>query len=58
MRLAMVIASWLAGLLGFALLLTGIAQWSVPATYLVAGLGLMAWAWLADRAVAKLPKGG
>ncbi|WP_236206311.1 hypothetical protein [Pseudomonas tohonis] len=54
----MVIASWLAGLLGFGLLLTGIAQWSVPATYLVAGLGLMAWAWLADRAVAKLPKGG
>lgn len=57
MRLAMVIASWLAGLLGFGLVVAGVAQWSPPAACVVAGGGLLAWARLADQAAARL-KGG
>jgi len=61
MKLA--IAAWLAGLLGFALVVGGVALVSVPAGCIVAGLGLLAWAYLADRAAAVLkaqskPQGG
>lgn len=57
----LVILAWLAGLLGFALLVSGVAMVHVPAACVVAGIGLMAWARLADRAAAALktkPKGG
>lgn len=53
------IASWLAGLVGFGLLVAGVAQLNVPAAFIVAGLGLLAWSLLADRAAAAIkPKGG
>ncbi|MCG6541739.1 hypothetical protein MCB86_16825 [Pseudomonas sp. KSR10] len=53
------ILSWLAGLVGFGLLVTGVAQLNVPAAFIVAGLGLLAWSLLADRAAAAIkPKGG
>lgn len=53
------IASWLAGLVGFGLLVAGVAQLNVPAAFIVAGLGLLGWSFLADRAVAATnPKGG
>ena len=55
----LVIVSWLAGLLGFCLLIGGVAMVHVPAACVVAGVGLMAWSWLADRAAAAMkPKGG
>lgn len=44
--------SWLAGLLGFALLVTGMILVSLPAGLMVAGGGLLFWSWLADRASA------
>lgn len=44
--------SWLCGLLGFALLIAGLAQWSVPLACVVAGLVLVAYAYLLDRAAA------
>lgn len=51
--------SWLAGLAGFGLLVAGVAQLNVPAAYIVAGGGLLAWSRLADRAAAQLKaKGG
>ena len=61
MKLA--IAAWLAGLLGFGLLVCGVALISVPAGCIVAGVGLLAWSYLADRAAAALksqskPQGG
>ena len=59
----LVILSWLAGLLGFGLLVYGVAMISAPAACIVAGLGLLAWSFLADRASAALkaktkPSGG
>ncbi|MHC8399468.1 hypothetical protein ACYZTX_08235 [Pseudomonas sp. MDT1-17] len=57
----LVILSWLAGLLGFGLLVAGVAMVHVPAACVVAGVGLMAWSRLADRAAAAMkpkPKGG
>lgn len=55
----LLLLSWLAGLLGFGLLVAGVAQLNVPAAYMVAGSGLLAWSRLADRAAAKLKaKGG
>lgn len=57
----LVILSWLAGLLGFGLLITGVAMVHVPAACIVAGAGLIFWAKLADRAAAAMqskPKGG
>ncbi|WP_330114911.1 hypothetical protein SA496_01190 [Pseudomonas sp. JS3066] len=48
----LVILSWLAGLLGFGLLVAGVAMVNVPAALIVAGAGLLAWARLADRAAA------
>lgn len=44
--------SWLAGLLGFGLLVSGVALLNVPAAFIVAGFGLIFWAYLADRASA------
>ncbi|KAF1310953.1 hypothetical protein BLX42_11255 [Pseudomonas sp. SG-MS2] len=44
--------AWIAGLLGFGLLVTGVALLSVPAAFIVAGIGLLAWAYLADQAAA------
>lgn len=53
------ILSWLAGLLGFGLLVTGVAQLNVPVAFIVAGAGLLSWAYIADRAAAAMKiKGG
>lgn len=44
--------SWLCGLLGFALLVLGLALWSLPLALVVAGLALLAYAALLDKAAA------
>lgn len=44
--------AWLAGLLGFGLLIAGVALLNVPAAFIVAGVGLLWWAYLADQASA------
>ncbi|UFH28815.1 hypothetical protein [Pseudomonas sp. CIP-10] len=49
------IAAWIAGLVGFGLLVAGIALIHVPAALISAGLGLIGWAWLADKAAARVP---
>ncbi|WP_394243916.1 hypothetical protein [Halopseudomonas laoshanensis] len=54
MKLLLVVLSWAAGLLGFGLLIGGVAMLNVPAALIVAGLGLVCWARLADQAAAKL----
>lgn len=57
----LVLLAWLSGLLGFALLVAGVALIYPPAAFIVAGVSLLAWAWLADRAAAALKvqgKGG
>ncbi|AZC55425.1 hypothetical protein [Pseudomonas chlororaphis] len=57
----LMILAWGSGLLGFALLVTGVAMIHIPAAFMVAGVGLIAWARLADRAAAALhskPGGG
>ena len=55
----LVVLSWLSGLLGFALLVAGVALMHVPAALVVAGTGLLAWARLADKAhAASKAKGG
>jgi cytochrome b subunit of formate dehydrogenase len=41
--------SWLCGLLGFVLLIVGLALWNVPLACVVAGLLLVAYAYLLDR---------
>ncbi|MCP1647277.1 hypothetical protein [Pseudomonas nitroreducens] len=48
----LVFMAWLAGLLGFALLVTGVALIYQPAAFIVAGICLVAWARLADKASA------
>ncbi|WAC45587.1 hypothetical protein OU997_05290 [Pseudomonas sp. SL4(2022)] len=48
----LLIASWVAGLLGFGLMVAGVAQLNVPAACIVAGIGLLCWSRLADRAAA------
>ncbi|WP_280378012.1 hypothetical protein [Pseudomonas sp. BN515] len=53
----LLIAGWLAGLLGFGLLVAGVAQLNVPAAFIVAGVGLMAWSRLADKAAAATMNG-
>jgi hypothetical protein len=53
-----VLAAWLAGLLGFAALVGGIAMMHRPAALIVAGLCLLGWSWLADKAAAIKTKGG
>lgn len=47
------IAAWAAGLLGFALLVTGVALISLPIGLIVAGVLLLFWALLADMALAR-----
>lgn len=47
------VLAWLVGLLGFGLLVAGVMLVSVPAGLIVAGLLLMFWSWLADRAAAQ-----
>lgn len=47
------LAAWLAGLLGFALLVSGVALMHGPTALVVAGSGLLGWAFLADRAAAR-----
>ena len=55
----LIILSWLSGLLGFGLLVAGVALIHVPAALIVAGIGLLAWARLADKAhAASQTKGG
>lgn len=59
----LVILSWLAGLFGFGLLVGGVAMMHGPAACIVAGIGLMSWSLLADRAAAAMkakskPQGG
>lgn len=50
--MSLVIVSWLVGLLGFGLLVAGVAMIHVPSAFIIAGLGLLAWARLADKAAA------
>lgn len=57
------IAAWIAGLLGFGLLITGVALIHAPTAFITAGLSLIGWAWLADKASARAlraakPEGG
>ncbi|MDD2005629.1 hypothetical protein [Pseudomonas putida] len=52
------ILSWVAGLLGFALLVAGVWQIYQPAAFIVAGVGLLVWAKLADQASGVLERGG
>lgn len=53
------ILSWLSGLLGFGLVVAGVAQINVPAAFMVAGIGLIVWSLIADRAAAAIKtKGG
>ncbi|OUM34758.1 hypothetical protein B8W72_09855 [Pseudomonas putida] len=44
--------AWVAGLLGFGLLVAGVAMLSVPFAFIMAGIGLLLWAYLADKAAA------
>lgn len=53
----LLILSILAGLIGFGLLIAGIAMVHKPAAFIVAGVGLMAWAWRADQAYAAARRG-
>ena len=55
------ILSWVVGVLGFCLVVVGVAMVHVPTACIVAGLCLLAYALLLDRAAAVLPfpqKGG
>ncbi|WP_371369966.1 hypothetical protein ACA097_09580 [Pseudomonas sp. QL9] len=57
----LLLLAWLTGLLGFALLVAGVALIYPPAAFIVAGVGLLAWSRLADKAAAataRQPKGG
>lgn len=55
----LVYLSWLAGLLGFGLLVAGVAMINEPAAFIIAGVCLLGWARLADRAAAAVnAKGG
>ncbi|MEE5107246.1 hypothetical protein V2J92_22120 [Pseudomonas alliivorans] len=49
-------AAWLAGLLGFGLLIGGVALIHTPTALIVAGFGLLGWSLLADRAAARVPR--
>ena len=46
--------SFFFGLLGFALLVGGLALWSIPVALSVAGVSLLLYAWLLDKAAAAL----
>lgn len=50
------ILSWVVGVLGFALVVTGVALFSAPLGCIVAGTLLLAYARLADKAVAVMAK--
>lgn len=50
------LAAWLAGLLGFGLLIAGVALIHTPAALIVAGTCLLGWSLLADRAAARIPR--
>lgn len=50
--------SILAGLLGFALLVAGVAKIHGPSGLIVAGFGLLLWSAHADRVAARLNKPG
>ncbi|MBR8135138.1 hypothetical protein [Burkholderia cenocepacia] len=52
------IAAWVAGLLGFALLVAGVVLISVPMGLIVAGVLLLLWALLADMASARAQRVG
>ncbi|MEB5483879.1 hypothetical protein QMA69_03560 [Burkholderia pseudomallei] len=52
------IAAWVAGLLGFALLVTGVMLISLPIGLIVAGVLLLLWAFLADLAAARAVRAG
>lgn len=52
------ILSWLAGLLGFALLVAGVWMLYRPAAFIVAGSGLLVWAKLADQAAGQVKREG
>lgn len=49
-------AAWIAGVLGFGLLVAGVMLISVPAGLIVAGVLLLFWAYLADRAAAGIAR--
>ena len=53
----LLVLSILAGLIGFGLLIAGIAMLNVPAAFVVAGTGLLVWAWRADKAYAAAGRG-
>ncbi|MNF77779.1 hypothetical protein D3C76_1561160 [compost metagenome] len=44
--------AWVAGLLGFGLLIAGVALLNVPAAFITGGVLLMGWSYLADKAAA------
>lgn len=46
------LVAWVAGLLGFGLVVAGVAMLNVPVAFIVAGVGLLMWSYLADRAAA------
>ncbi|MFH5255789.1 hypothetical protein ACGTRS_31605 [Burkholderia semiarida] len=52
------IAAWVGGLLGFALLVTGVVLISLPIGLIVAGVLLLLWALLADMAAARVQRVG
>ncbi|ARK91071.1 hypothetical protein [Burkholderia pseudomallei] len=52
------IAAWVAGLLGFALLVAGVLLISLPIGLIVAGVLLLLWAFLADLASARAVRAG
>lgn len=55
----LMVLSWLVGLTGFGLLVAGVALLNIPAALIVAGVGLLGWSYLVDRAAAQLnAKGG
>jgi hypothetical protein len=54
MKLLLLICAWLAGLIGFGLVVGGVAIINVPAAMIVSGLGLLGWSRLADKASARL----
>lgn len=50
----LVILSWLLGTVGFGLVVAGVAMVHVPAACVIAGLALLAYAKLLDRAAAAM----
>ena len=44
--------AWIAGLVGFGLLIVGVALLSIPAALITGGVLLMGWSYLADKAAA------